>query len=305
MSDATVLQHPATAQQTSATGRSKIQTRRPQLSGQFYPSPIELRLYGNRLGLDFADRAVIEAIDAFPDGWDVTREAIARAADCSVARVKRTLSKLDDKLIKRKRRFYNGHICGAVYDLTPLWDKLAEIAKSDGSTTTAAHSETQTAARIETQTAAHSEPPPVDVQSKETSRSGGSGADVARAREASHEKTTTTNQRLKIGELADERGVEAWEVETFAEADREIKRLLALPRAKQVSCADCGEAFTRRPDDDETRCPPCAEEEAEDQRQRMERSRRKWDLIYEQQREQRARRERMALLDEIPWDDEP
>lgn len=112
-----------------------IAGRRPMLSGTFYPSASELRDYGNRLGLDGIDRLTIEAIDSFPDGWDMTYEDIAAKAGVKVGRVKATLKKLREydggALIESEWRYFKRSRRGVIYDLTPLWNALAATVAED------------------------------------------------------------------------------------------------------------------------------------------------------------------------------
>ena len=153
--------------------KQTVKEKRPMLSGQFYASAVELRVYGRRLGLDVVDRAVIETIDQFPEGWDMTREAIANAADCTLAQVKRSLQKLQGyrgkdaepgrALISVERRYFNGRRTGTIYDLTPLWNALAEEARKDVEPPEVVVS-TVTTARMEPETTAPYEPIPLEVQ---------------------------------------------------------------------------------------------------------------------------------------------
>jgi len=179
---------------TSQTdSRRTIHTRRPQLSGQFYASPRELRTYGRHLGLTLADRAVIEAIDDLPSNWDATYAQIGDAADVSEVTVKRSLKKLTDaNLINRRDRYWNGRRCGSTYDLTPLWNRLAEIARADG----AGGQIDPTTGQDDLWSTGQNDPPPSEVlPSEEESRSRSRGEDVV---ERASETTTTTADPVDV-----------------------------------------------------------------------------------------------------------
>ena len=161
--------------------------------------------------------------------------------------------------------------------------------------------QTRRVLRVCSATPCVSDPQPVAYEvdaPKKMSRSGG-GSGTERARTTA---TTTPGQLSKIAELVEERAVESRHVETFADADREIKRLLALPRAKAAECVECGDAYTHRPDDDETRCPECAERAAAEQRARQAEVDAKWEAIYQRGREQHARLVARHEADGLPPD---
>ena len=115
-----------------AAARS-VKQRRPELSGTFYPSASELRTYLTELGLDGIDRLVIEAIDDFPEGWDLTYEKIGKAAAIGPDRVKARIKKLrEKKLIGSEIRYFDGKRCGVMYNLQPLWQELARVVAAAG-----------------------------------------------------------------------------------------------------------------------------------------------------------------------------
>jgi transcription initiation factor IIE alpha subunit len=158
---------------------------------------MELRVYGPRLSLSITDRAVIEAIDQLPDGWDVTREALGKAAGCSETTVKRVVKKLDDAgLVKRHERRFRRNITGVQYDLTPLWDRLAQEARNE----TSAQIDPR-GGQIDPQRGGQNDPQPFRCSPVEESRRSRS-VDVERARKP-ETTTTTTGPDPSDGEESD------------------------------------------------------------------------------------------------------
>jgi hypothetical protein len=120
--------------------RARMSERLPApLASNFYPVPRALAEHADVLNLDGPTLLIIGALwsHAYDAGSFIypSTERIAKLARCSTKTVGRKLAKLQKAgLIEIRTIGKAPNTVGKVYDLTPLWDRLAEIASAPGGT---------------------------------------------------------------------------------------------------------------------------------------------------------------------------